>query len=170
MKRRGRSARRGQALVEFALVFPIFILILVAVFDVGRLIFTYNSLTNAAREGARLAIVNQDKAAIVTRVEEVAFGNPLSNGGNPDDVVSFRKSSPNADPLANAECDATSTKIAVGCIAVVTPKADWSAITPIIGRLIGPIQLVGRSELPVELTCPNPDIPSYASSTSCPVR
>jgi TadE-like protein len=168
MRRRRRSAGRGQALVEFALVFPIFILILVAVFDVGRLVFTYNSLTNAAREGARLAIVNQDKTAVVTRVEEIAFGNPLSNGATPDDVVSFRESKPNADPLANAEC--TASKIAVGCIAVVTPKSDWSAITPIIGRIIGPIQLVGRSELPVELTCPNPDIPSYASSTSCPVR
>ena len=35
---------------------------LVALFDLGRAVFSYNTLTNAAREGARMAIVNQDKA------------------------------------------------------------------------------------------------------------
>ena len=49
----------GQALAEFALVFPIAILILLAVFDVGRAVFAYNGLTNAAREGARLAAVTR---------------------------------------------------------------------------------------------------------------
>ena len=50
----------GQSLVEFALVLPVFILVLVSLFDLGRAVFVYNTLTNAAREGARLAIVNQD--------------------------------------------------------------------------------------------------------------
>ncbi len=44
---------RGQSLVEFALTLPILLLILVGVLDLGRLYFTYISLTNAAREGAR---------------------------------------------------------------------------------------------------------------------
>ena len=57
-----QEVARGQALVEFALVFPIAILVLMAVFDVGRAVFVYNGLTNAAREGARLAAVNQDEA------------------------------------------------------------------------------------------------------------
>ena len=47
-----RRDERGQALVEFALVLPIFILLLVAIFDLGRAVFAYNTLTNAAREGA----------------------------------------------------------------------------------------------------------------------
>ena len=61
--------RRGQALVEFALVLPIFLLILVALFDLGRAVFAYNTLTNAAREGVRLAIVNQDTASIIARAK-----------------------------------------------------------------------------------------------------
>jgi Flp pilus assembly protein TadG len=159
-----RRRDTGQALVEFALVFPIAILLILAVFDVGRLVLVYNGLTNAAREGARLAVVNQDKALVVQRVEDMTFASPLANAGDPDDLVSFRQEAPNADPLANPEC----TTLATGCIAVVTARADWSAITPIVGAMIGPIPLEARSELPVEFVCPNPNIPAYTSSASCP--
>ncbi len=49
---------RGQALVEFALVAPIFFLILFAIIEGGRFILYYETLNNATREGARYAIVN----------------------------------------------------------------------------------------------------------------
>ena len=64
-----RPATVGQALVEFALMIPIFLFLIVALFDMGRAVFAYNTLTNAAREGARMAIVNQDKATIVERAK-----------------------------------------------------------------------------------------------------
>ena len=60
---------RGQALVEFALVIPLFLLMMLALFDLGRAVFAYNTLTNAAREGARLAIVNQDLTSIIDRAK-----------------------------------------------------------------------------------------------------
>lgn len=156
---------RGQALVEFALVFPVALLMLIAVFDIGRAVFIYNGLTNAAREGARLAIVNQEKALVAQRVQDTAFGSSISNLGNLDDLVSFYKENPNLDdPTANDQCITMTT----GCVAVVTAKADWSAITPIIGSIIGPISLTARSELPVEFVCPNPKYPIYATSALCP--
>jgi len=49
---------RGQALVEFALVLPIFLIMLMAVVDIGRAIWAQNSVAAAAREGARYAIVH----------------------------------------------------------------------------------------------------------------
>jgi len=49
---RSRRARRGQALLEFALVLPIFLVFLAAVLDLGRVFYANISLTNAAREGA----------------------------------------------------------------------------------------------------------------------
>jgi hypothetical protein len=49
--------RTGQGLVEFALVLPVFLLIVLALFDTGKGVFTYNSIGQAAREGARLAAV-----------------------------------------------------------------------------------------------------------------
>ena len=50
---------RGQGLVEFALVFPVFILLLFGILDLGRAVYAYNTIGDAAREGARVAIVNQ---------------------------------------------------------------------------------------------------------------
>lgn len=54
---RGRRSR-GQALAEFALVAPIFFLVLFAVIEAGRFMFYYETLNNATREGARYAIVH----------------------------------------------------------------------------------------------------------------
>ena len=50
---RRRERSRGQALVEFALVLPIFILILVGIFDLGRAVYVYSTVNNAAREAVR---------------------------------------------------------------------------------------------------------------------
>lgn len=166
--RRARTAgrgQRGQGLTEFALAFPIAILVIIAVFDAGRAVFVYNGLTNAAREGARLAIVNQNKPLVGQRVQNMAFGSGISNIGNLNDLVSFYREGPNlTDPTTNASC----ATLAVGCIAVVQARTTWSAITPLVGALIGPINFVARSELPVEFVCPNPSIPAYATPASCP--
>jgi Flp pilus assembly protein TadG len=161
-----RSRSRGQALVEFALVFPIALLVLFGIFDVGRLVFMYTGLTNAAREGARLAIVNQDVLLVEKRVQDTSFGSTVSNVGDAaDPVVAYYHEDPNFDdPTTNAEC----ATIVTGCVAVVTARVDWSAITPIIGSIIGPVTLTGRSELPVEFVCPNPKYAIYANPDDCP--
>jgi hypothetical protein len=52
----GRS--KGQALAEFALVAPLFFLLLFAIIDFGRYVYYVQILNNAAREGARYAIVH----------------------------------------------------------------------------------------------------------------
>jgi TadE-like protein len=56
------SKPRGQAMVEFALIFPIFILLLVGIFDLGRVIWVNDTLATAAREAARFAIVHGEKS------------------------------------------------------------------------------------------------------------
>ena len=54
--RRGERAR-GQSLVEFALVGPLLLVLVFGCVDFGRAYFHENGLTNAAREGLRLAIL-----------------------------------------------------------------------------------------------------------------
>jgi Flp pilus assembly protein TadG len=56
MTRRNRP--RGQAMVELALVLPVFILLMVGIFDLGRVIWVNDTLSTAAREAARFAIVH----------------------------------------------------------------------------------------------------------------
>jgi Flp pilus assembly protein TadG len=53
-ERRFRS-QRSQALVEFSLVAPLFLLILFAAVDIGRLLYAYTAISSAARDGARTA-------------------------------------------------------------------------------------------------------------------
>jgi len=55
---RARGSSRGQALVEFAFVLPIFLLLLFGTIDFGRYVYYVQILNNAAREGARYAIVH----------------------------------------------------------------------------------------------------------------
>ena len=58
-----REKPRGQALVEFALVFPVFVLLLVGLFDFGRVIWVNDTLATAAREAGRYAIVHGGSAS-----------------------------------------------------------------------------------------------------------
>ena len=58
MRVRLQSQDRGQAFVEFALIVPIFVLVLIGVFDVGRLVFASNDASHAARDAARFASVS----------------------------------------------------------------------------------------------------------------
>jgi Flp pilus assembly protein TadG len=49
--------RRGQEIVEYALVLPLLLLLIFAVLDFGLTVFAYSSVANAAREGARAGVV-----------------------------------------------------------------------------------------------------------------
>lgn len=57
-RRRGQTDERGATLVEFAFVLPLFILFLFAIIDFGWLFTQFLDVKQGAREGARLAIVN----------------------------------------------------------------------------------------------------------------
>jgi Flp pilus assembly protein TadG len=53
----------GQSLIEFALLLPVFLLAVVVVFDLGRAIYYYSAIHNAAREGARYGVIYPDDVA-----------------------------------------------------------------------------------------------------------
>jgi hypothetical protein len=73
--------RRGQALVEFALVFPIFFLLLMSLIVTGIYVFFNQELENAAREAARYAIVHSTGSVCptVSRLDPIY----TVNGGPP---------------------------------------------------------------------------------------
>jgi len=74
LRRRHRS--RGQALVEFALVLPLFLLVLIGVIVLGIVVFYNQQLTNAAREAARFAAVHSGSAQcpVVANLDPVGSG------------------------------------------------------------------------------------------------
>lgn len=70
---------RGNALIEMAFVMPLLLLLSVSVFEFGRAFQYWQVLTNAAREGARIAVLpGTTDEAINTRVETYLTGGQLS--------------------------------------------------------------------------------------------
>ena len=69
---------RAQALVEFALVMPIFLLLVTGIFDVGRAVWQENTLAYAAREGTRYAIVHGASGSPVVGPCSICL-NPVTN-------------------------------------------------------------------------------------------
>ena len=74
-----RRDERGQALLEAALVTPLILLIMVGIFEVGRAYETWQVVTNAAREGARAAVVpNADPATVQALVQQYLVDGQLA--------------------------------------------------------------------------------------------
>ncbi len=128
------SQRRtpGQALVEFALVLPVLLVILMGLFDFGRAVYAYTTVSNSAREALRVAIVDQNAAKVVAEGKQAAMGLPPSSVN----VV-----------FTTPGCTGT---VLIGCPAQVTVDHQWQAITPIIGQIVGPITLSTTTEMPIE--------------------
>jgi Flp pilus assembly protein TadG len=142
-RRLGRSSR-GQALVEFALILPIFVLVLVGIFDLGRAVYSFNTISNASRQAVRLGIVDQN----VTNIKADAVKASVSLGAVPADVdVSFKT------PDLSAVCTAP---VGVGCVVVVTVHYHFHAATPLIGNLVGTINMTSTTREPVERSYVSP--------------
>jgi len=134
---RGGAEHRGQGLVEVALVLPIVVLVLMGIFDLGRAVYAYNTISNAAREAMRTAIVNQDAATVTDRA--VAHAVALGTSGADVDVAYLT-------PDLAGPC----TSVAIGCVAEVTVHYQFVAITPLLGNIIGPLDLQSTSRALVE--------------------
>jgi hypothetical protein len=84
-QRHGYTGSRGQELVEFAIVLPLLLLIVFGVLDLGRLFHALITITNAAREGARYAMIFPDDLTgidSVTRREAQNSGITLGPGAS----------------------------------------------------------------------------------------
>ena len=70
-----QPSQRGSVSVEAAFLIPIWILLVLGILEGGRAWFTYNMLTHAVREGARLASVRpaleQNDPAVIDRIDAV---------------------------------------------------------------------------------------------------
>jgi Flp pilus assembly protein TadG len=81
--RRRSASERGTALLETALTLPLLLLVSVSIFEFGRAYQTWQVLTNAAREGARIAVLpNITTSAVQTRVRAYMDSGQLQNAAS----------------------------------------------------------------------------------------
>lgn len=159
-RRRNRRGS-GQSLVEFALVIPIIVLLVAAFVEIGRAVFAYNTIANAARQGARVAAVNQ-----LEDVTDCDASRPVEDPFEPHwsirgcvIVAASTLGIDTADieiaysppPLTTLDCDPV---VHVGCIAAVTVNYDYAIATPFVSLLIGGFSMSQTSQMPVERVFP----------------
>jgi len=151
MNRVGRKRRSGpgQSLVEFALALPVIVLMFMALFDFARAIFAYNTVSNAARDGARLAIVDQRTTAGISHAAQAAADQATGLGLDPTDTNEVRIQY--LKPDFSGPCDPSWGEW-TGCIADVRVQYLYRPATPIIGLIVGQITVGSTTQLPVEKT------------------
>jgi len=93
---RGRNPQKGAALVEFALVLPLLLVVVFGIIEFGLLLFNQQVLTNASREGARFGIVMDAPRKTADEIGAVVTGYCAAH------LVTFGTATPPAtvvDPL-----------------------------------------------------------------------
>jgi hypothetical protein len=160
---RPHPRQRSQALIEFALISPVLLLLLFGIVDIGRAVFYYDTINHAAREGARAAVrassplpTNADVLATVTTqligtpVTEPCPQGPLTSATPPANAAWLYVTEPTppstveTTPPANAPGGEYPAIAAGSCSAVnpasgnsrlqVTIRFNLVLITPVIAQ------------------------------------
>ena len=156
--RHNRERSRGQTMVEFALILPVFLMLTLGVVDGARIFSAYIALTNASREGALYASADtnyQNWCQYPTPVTDAACptGFGTNTKGDPDNIdarVSAEMQGVPAVNLANitvspptcdnGTCTASSTKISV------TVTYSMTLFMPLVGALLGsPVRMTSTT-------------------------
>jgi hypothetical protein len=184
LPRRQSGDQEGQGLVEMALILPVFLLILIGIFDVGRAVYTNSALSQAAREGARLAAAEASWVGVtgsgcVADAGAIGSSNPGAHVCPPN-LTAFKTNITTAvNRMAASLAPITSVHISCETVADPAPSGDWTEgsggngcddglgaslgasgdlvavrvkvtyqpMTPIIGQLIGSVDLSGSASM-----------------------
>ena len=125
-----RRDAKGQSLVELALILPIFLMLIIGLFDVGRAVYAYNTVANAARSAARVAIVDQDLDTVRGAAKEQGVALGLK-----DSDITF------------VDCGTQY------CLLEITVSWDFDPATPLIGNIFNP-DISSTARMPMEVKNP----------------
>lgn len=132
----------GQALVEFALVVVIFIILVMGVLDFGRAIFMYNGVSQATRELARVTSVHP--------------GTPLGTSAETAEVIADQESLvPDLDvTTADFSCeDVDGNPVTTACLTGNWVRVDltvsYTPVTPMLTFILGSIDLHSSSSVQI---------------------
>ena len=144
---------RGQTLTEFALVIPLLLLLFMGIFDLARAAYTLNVTGDAARNGVREAIVNQNCSAITDRAKSAAVALDLS-AANAVQTTIYKSPLKVNTPTPDTCAGGLGGGYGIGWLAEVRVTATFKTITPIVGQLVGPLSLSSTARLPIERAYP----------------
>ena len=155
MRRQGRARHHGQALVEFAMIIPIFIVLLFGIIDLARFVYSTNSLNEVSREAARAGSValrpdactglsRSDCVRIVARDRLVAVHVDTTDVS----VVCQRKNAAGELPAATTTDNCGGSWLANDLMRVRITRS-FGLLTPIVGQLVGNLQMEAEAMVTV---------------------
>ena len=131
MKMNTPNRERGSAMVETAICIPLLLVLMVGIFEVGRAYQTWQVLTNAAREGARMAVMPSPTTADTTAlVREYMANGQLTKAATASVVVD-----------EGASINVNGTPVSASMVTVDYPF-EFIMLQPIV-RLVSPGATVG---------------------------
>ena len=124
--------RSGQALIEFALVVSVFMLLILGTFDVARAYLAYTGVTNAPREAARYGAAHCCASGWTQAAQQAGFN--LAVGVDPASLQLTIASSTGADTFTYV---------------TVTGSYAFHSLTPLVRALMGdPINMTVNTSAP----------------------
>jgi Flp pilus assembly protein TadG len=129
---RQRRRSRGQSLVEFALILPVFLVFLAAALDLGRVFYANITLNNAAREGAFQAAITpalylEDQACdqatnrVVCRIQNETTGSMITVA--PTDI--------------DMSCSVAGCADTPGSLVTIDVRGKFRLVTPLLSAIFG---------------------------------
>lgn len=127
------KSETGTVLVEAAVTVPILLLLTVGIFEFGRAYQTWQVLTNAAREGARIAVLpNPAAGSVEARVVDYMQSGQLQNASSAEVIVD-----------RNAALQVGASTVSASRVTVSYPF-DFIVLQPVV-RLVAPASGTGDS-------------------------
>lgn len=172
----GNRLRRGQSMVEFALIVPIFLLMLFGLVDMGRLVYANTTMSQAAREATRLASVQAywvgnttdpgcgqpagpicpaDEATLKANIVDAAnrMMEPFGSIAASDVHISCTlagASTPSGEWTSPPNgCSTAAVRQAAASRISVRIAMDFEPITPLIGQFFSSIELSGSTTMTI---------------------
>ena len=170
-----RDGRRGQSMVELALVLPLFLLMLFGLVDMGRLVYASTTMSQAAREAARVASVQAywvgstdpscnhpggptcpaNEAALRANVADAAnemmepFGSIASGDVHLSCTLSTATPPTGEWTSPTNNCSNATVRKGAGSEISVRVVMTFAPITPLIGRLLDSLELSGSATMTI---------------------
>lgn len=132
-------------MVEFALVFPIFVVVLFGLIDVARFVYVSNAISQGVREGARYgSVANFATGCNLGRdacIQQETIGRMAAVPTTTVDVQCRRQTGSGTVVLTNANSCQT------GDFLIVQASTPFQMLTPVIAQIIGPQTLTAEARV-----------------------
>jgi Flp pilus assembly protein TadG len=137
--------RGGVSALEFAMVAPVLLLLVLGGMDVGRAILDNQHLQDAAASGAAYAVQNpKDNAGIISAVQQELGG--TGSGTVTSATMQCRCSDASSIGCANTAICADGTEIKITYLAIRAER-NFEPLTPLSSTLLGTLTLTGQVQV-----------------------